>query len=57
MNMNVIIVLHEIYGKNSFIEEECKKYENLGFDVYCPDFYEGKVFSYIETDIAYSYFR
>ena len=54
--MNAIIVLHEIYGKNTFIEEECKKYEDLGFDVYCPNIYEGKVFSYIEADVAYSYF-
>lgn len=56
-DMNAMIVLHEIYGKNSFIEEACKKYENLGFDVYCPDFYKGKVFHYVETDFAYSYFK
>ena len=33
-NKNALIVLHEIYGVNNFIEDVCTRYHRLGFDVY-----------------------
>lgn len=54
--MKALILLHEIYGINKFIDLQRKKFEKLGFKVYCPDFYNGTVFNYTETETAYTYF-
>ena len=54
--MKAIILLHEIYGMNHFIEEQRKKFTNWGFRVYCFDFYNGTGFDYSEADAAYQYF-
>lgn len=54
--MKAIILLYEIYGKNHFIREQCEKIRSFGYDVYCPDFYNGNVFEYEDTDAAYHYF-
>ena len=34
MNNKAVIILHEIYGINSFIEEECAKFKKAEFDRY-----------------------
>lgn len=54
--MKAIILLHEIYGKNRFMDAQCQFFQGLGFHVCCPDFLNGKVFSYEETDSAYACF-
>lgn len=54
--MKAIILIHEIYGKNNFIDMQCNKYQDIGFDVYCPDLLNNRVFSYNEVDEAYTYF-
>ena len=54
--MNAIILLHEIYGRNDFMNMLCRKYRDLGFRVYCPDLNRGRVFDYRETDAAYAHF-
>ncbi|MDY4488598.1 MAG: dienelactone hydrolase family protein [Candidatus Limivicinus sp.] len=51
-----VILLHEIYGRNQFIRSQSKKYSDLGFQVYCPDWNQGKVFAYSEADAAYRHF-
>lgn len=52
---SAIIVLHEIYGINSFIEDTCAEYRQKGFDVYCP-YLLGRTFSYYEKEMAYEFF-
>lgn len=54
--MNAIILLHEIYGKNRFINTLCETYRKPGFRVYCPDLNQGRVFDYHETEAAYAHF-
>ena len=54
--MKAIILLHEIYGVNRFMDAQRQKYEKLGLAVFCPDFYNGRVFGYDETENAYPYF-
>ncbi|MDF2544224.1 MAG: hydrolase [Herbinix sp.] len=51
-----IIVLHEIYGLNLFVKEQCQKYTDTGFDVYCPNFLNRPPFLYDEANAAYEYF-
>jgi len=51
-----VIVLHEIYGINNFIEEICIDYKMQGYDVFCPDMIQGKHFSYSDAAEAYHYF-
>lgn len=34
-----VILLHEIYGMNGFIQEQCQKFREAGFDVFCPKMY------------------
>lgn len=55
-NKNAIIVLHEIYGVNRFIEEQCHKYIEDGYDVYCPNLLGRHPFSYDEAKAAYEFF-
>ncbi len=55
-NRNAVIILHEIYGVNRFIEDVCSEYHMLGFDVFCPEMLGQNCFSYSETSEAYRYF-
>lgn len=54
--MKAILLLHEIYGKNRFMDVQCRFFAGLGFHVCCPDLLNGKVFSYEETEAAYACF-
>ena len=51
-----IIILHEIYGINRFIEELCIQYHNDGFDVFCPQLLGRENFPYEDSSGAYAYF-
>ncbi|NCC15561.1 MAG: hydrolase [Clostridia bacterium] len=53
---NALIILHEIYGTNRFMEEVCSAYHMQGFDVFCPEMLQRKCFSYSEASEAYHYF-
>jgi dienelactone hydrolase len=53
---NAVIILHEIYGINRFIEDLCSKYHSQEFDVFCPDMLGRNSFSYAEASEAYDYF-
>lgn len=55
-NRKALIILHEIYGINSFIKEQSQKYIAEGFDVFCPDLLGRSPFSYDEEKAAYEYF-
>lgn len=55
-NKNAIIVLHEIYGINKFIEDVCFEYHMQGFDIFCPDMLQQTCFLYSEVSDAYQYF-
>ncbi len=55
-NKRAIIILHEIYGANRFIEEVCFEYHMQGFDVFCPEMLRRKCFLYSEASEAYHYF-
>jgi len=52
-NEAAIIILHEIYGINRFIEEVCIQYHNDGFDVFCPQLLGKENFTYEESSSAY----
>jgi dienelactone hydrolase len=41
-----IIVIHEIYGINEFMQEQCQKFRNSGFAVFCPNMIGRPPFSY-----------
>ncbi|WP_088186724.1 dienelactone hydrolase family protein [Desulfosporosinus sp. FKA] len=54
---SVIIVLHEIYGINPYIEWVCEHYSEAGYDVLCPNFIKPEVyFDYDREEEAYKYF-
>lgn len=55
-NKHAVLILHEIYGINSFIKTTCQKFQNTGFDVYCPDMMHRQPFPYEESQEAYKYF-
>lgn len=55
-NKSAIIILHEIYGVNKFIEKICIEYHKLLYDVYCPDMLCGIKFQYSDSAMAYDYF-
>lgn len=55
-NKMAIIILHEIYGINEFIEDVCFKYHMQGFDIFCPDMLQRTYFLYAEASDAYHYF-
>lgn len=57
MEKQAIILIHEIYGKNRFMDKQCEKYKSMGFDVYCPDLLSRSAFSYEEAEAAYEYFN
>ncbi|MBO0410190.1 dienelactone hydrolase family protein [Enterococcus hulanensis] len=53
-----IIVLHEIYGINSFIKQVCKKLFDTGYDIFCPNLLDGsELFTYEQSDEAYEAFK
>lgn len=55
-NKNAVIILHEIYGINCYIEEICTEYNLQGFDVFCPDIIQRERFLYSEKTEAYQHF-
>lgn len=55
-SQKAIIILHEIYGINQFIKDQCQNYDRKGFDVYCPDLLGRPAFSYDESEKAYAYY-
>lgn len=56
-NKIAIIVLHEIYGLNQFIQEECLRYHHEGYDVFCPNLLgERPPFTYTKKEEAYHHF-
>ena len=55
-NEAAIIILHEIYGINRFMEEMCKYYRAADFDVFCPSMVKQRSFLYEDSSAAYKYF-
>lgn len=55
-NKQAVMVLHEIYGINEFIEDTCQKFKNAGFDVFCPNMIGRPPFPYEELEKAYDHF-
>ncbi len=51
-----IIILHEIYGVNKFIQGQCQKFRNAGYDVFCPNLIGKPAFTYDKSDEAYDFF-
>lgn len=51
-----IIVLSEIYGNNDFIEGQCKKHQEDGFEVFCPNIIGKPPFPYDASAEAYDFF-
>jgi dienelactone hydrolase len=54
--IQAIIVLHEIYGINEFIQEQCQKYRVAGYDVFCPNLIDNPPFPYEKSEDAYDFF-
>ena len=52
-----IIVLHEIYGVNEFIQEQCQKFRETGYDVFCLNMIDKPPFPYEKSEEAYDFFR
>ena len=52
-----MIVLHEIYGVNDFIQAQCEKFRQLGYDVFCPNLIDRSPFSYEKSEEAYDFFK
>ncbi|NLL76094.1 MAG: hydrolase [Clostridiales bacterium] len=55
-NKIAVIVLHEIYGVNKFIEDICAEYHMQGVDIFCPEILQESCFQYSEATEAYNYF-
>lgn len=55
-NKQAIIVLHEIYGVNQFVKEQCQKFREAGYDIFCPNIIDKPPFSYEESIEAYDFF-
>lgn len=54
---SAVIMLHEIYGINLHIANQCKQYHILGYDVYCPNMLKTQEpFSYMQGKKAYKHF-
>lgn len=54
--MKAVMLLPEIYGKNRFIAEVEAGLQARGFAVYTPDYYQGRVYDYLEAESAYAAF-
>ncbi|WP_455717386.1 dienelactone hydrolase family protein [Anaerosporobacter sp.] len=52
-NKNALIVLHEIYGVNKFIEDICMQYVGEDFDIYSPNLLNKECYSYEQATEAY----
>lgn len=57
MKKRVVILLHEIYGVNHFIEDQGELLEAAGFDVVTPNLLGRDSFSYDRKREAYNYFK
>lgn len=55
-NQKAIIILHEIYGVNEFINSQCQKYKESGYDIICPNIIHRPPFLYEEATQAYEFF-
>lgn len=55
-NKELVIILHEIYGVNPFMQEVKKKLIAEGMDADCYDLYHRQPFSYEQTEDAYQFF-
>lgn len=55
-NGHALIILHEIYGVNEFVLGERRRYEEAGFDVFCPNLLGRPSFRYEESREAYDNF-
>jgi len=51
-----IIVIHEIYGINEFMKQQCLKFKEAGYDVFCPNMINKPPFSYEKSKEAYDFF-
>ena len=52
-----ILVLHEIYGINSFLKDVCESLSEQNFDVVCPNLLpQEKPFDYNQEEMAYKNF-
>jgi dienelactone hydrolase len=51
-----IIILHEIYGVNQFIKDQCQKFRHAGYNVFCPNMIDKAPFSYEASVEAYTHF-
>lgn len=51
-----VILLHEIYGVNDFMELVASRYRAMGFQVFIYDMFGGKTFDYEQGDEACRYF-
>ena len=56
MSIKAVVVLHEIYGINEFIQGQCRKFREAGYEVLCPNLINMPPFSYEKSAEAYDYF-
>ncbi len=53
-----VVILHEIYGLNDFIEELCISYQQKGYAVFAPNLLKREItFAYEQEAEAYTYFN
>ena len=53
-----VVILHEIYGLNNFIEELCRSYQQKGYAVFAPNLLKRETaFAYEQEAEAYTYFN
>ena len=55
-NNNAIIILHEIYGVNEFIQNQCREFTKAGFTVFSPNLLKRGSFAYEASAEAYNFF-
>ncbi|WP_167958992.1 dienelactone hydrolase family protein [Anaerosporobacter faecicola] len=53
---SAMIILHEIYGMNPFIQDMVSKWKDFGYDVVGLDLLQRDSFPYEKAEEAYSYF-
>ncbi|MFX3635091.1 MAG: dienelactone hydrolase family protein [Candidatus Pristimantibacillus sp.] len=53
----LIIVIHEIYGVNRYMQKLCESLSDQGFDLICPNLLEqATAFDYTQEEMAYRHF-
>ncbi|MFC4777925.1 dienelactone hydrolase family protein [Paenibacillus sp. GCM10023252] len=52
----IIVLLHEIYGVNAFMDSVKGTYEAQGYEVMCPNLLGRESFSYEDEALAYKYY-